>query len=64
MTIHPEFSLGQKVYLVTDPEQYARIITKYIVNTNGIEYEVALGLSTMVCQACELATTKNVVDYM
>lgn len=64
MTINPEFRLGQGVYLRTDPEQVLRIITKYVITTNGIEYEVAMGLMTMVCQSIEISDTKDVVNFM
>ena len=64
MEINPEFTLGQKVYVTTDPEQNKRIVTRYIVTQNDIQYEVSMGLMTMVCQDIELSTTKDVVDFI
>ena len=63
MTIHPEFKLGQKVYIVTDPEQFVRIITKYIITENSIEYEVAMGMMTVICQHFEISEDKNILNY-
>ena len=64
MTINPKFELGQGVYMKTDPEQFLRIVTKYVVTTTGIEYEVAMGMMTIICQDIELSETKDVINYM
>lgn len=41
MTIKPIFEIGQTVYVVTDPDQYARIVTGYTVRKNLIYYLVS-----------------------
>jgi hypothetical protein len=64
MTINPEYKIGQRAYILTDPEQYMRIVTKYIIDESGILYELSMGLNTIVCQACEISDTKNLVDFM
>ena len=36
MTINNRYKIGETVYLVTDPEQYARIITGIKVRPGGL----------------------------
>jgi hypothetical protein len=40
MTIKPAFELGKIVYLVSDPDQYERIVVGYFVQCNGMAYLV------------------------
>ena len=42
--IHNEFDLEELVYLVTDPEQYRRIVVAFYVDTNDVvKYELRCG---------------------
>lgn len=42
--IQSEFDLGQKVYLITDPEQYARMIIGVYKSLSGsVSYQLACG---------------------
>jgi len=55
-----EYSLEQFVYVITDPDQYRRLITGYYVNVIGaIMYEVSFGSSNARYYAAELADVKN-----
>jgi hypothetical protein len=38
MTINPKFTLGQIVYLITDSEQFERIVTGLTITSSGIYY--------------------------
>lgn len=58
------FSLGQEVYLRTDPDQYKRIVTGITNRANGIMYELSLGVETYLHHDFEISETKDIMmDY-
>ena len=58
MTIKPIFEIGQTVYVVTDPDQYARIVTGYTVRKNLIYYLVSFVDNEKQFEDYELTTEK------
>ena len=58
MTIKPIFEIGQTVYIVTDPDQYARIVTGYTVRKHLIYYLVSLVDNEKQFEDYELTTEK------
>ena len=60
MTIKPIFEIGQTVYIITDPDQYARIVTGYTVRKNGqIFYLVSFVNKESQFEEYELTTEKT-----
>lgn len=59
MKIETEYSIREKVYLVTDPDQNQRIITAISIRENGISYELACGSSSSWHYGFEISTDKN-----
>jgi hypothetical protein len=43
MVINNKYNIGDFVYLITDPDQYKRIVTGINVSFSGIMYEVSFG---------------------
>ena len=37
------FKIGQSVYLTTDPEQFERLVTGYMIEKDTIRYQVSMG---------------------
>lgn len=56
-----KFDLGQKVYVIHDPEQHERMIVAQITNFNGILFGVSCGDITTDFFEQELSTDKNVI---
>ena len=64
MTIHPDFTLGQTVYLKTDPDQYMRIITGLqITAEGGILYKLAINMSEQWHYSVEISDTKDIINF-
>jgi hypothetical protein len=60
MVIYVDFHLGKIVYLKTDPEQLARIITEIrICATREIMYQVSCGSSYGIHHGVEITAIKN-----
>lgn len=60
MVIDEKFKIGQIVYLKTDPDQYARIVTGINITPLGLTYLVSMGSSVeMIYHAIELSEVKN-----
>jgi sporulation-control protein spo0M len=59
MTIKTKFNIGQVVYLRTDIEQEARIITGVIVRYSGVLYYLTCGTNETVHYDFEFSLTKN-----
>lgn len=59
MVIENEFELGQIVYLITDIESHARMVTRMQINLNGgIQYCLSFGSTDTWHYAKELSTEK------
>lgn len=43
MMIENKFNIGEKVFLITEPEQWERIITGIFIDSNNIMYRLAYG---------------------
>ena len=57
-----EYALGEFVYLVTDPDQFKRLVTGYYVSMDGtVMYEVALASMGSKYYADELSRDKDVM---
>jgi hypothetical protein len=64
MTIHPDFTLGQTVYLKTDPDQYMRIVTGLqITAEGGILYKLAINMSEQWHYGVEISDTKDIINF-
>lgn len=61
MVIDNKFSLNQIVYLITDSEQKRRIVTKIMVNPNGISYQLSCGASDSDHYECEISEEVDVL---
>lgn len=62
MTIENKFDIGQTVYLVTDPEQLAHIVTQINIKPEGrITYQVSLMSGFSDYYDFELSEDKNVL---
>jgi hypothetical protein len=65
MTIHPDFTLGQTVYLKTDPDQYMRIVTGLqITAEGGILYKLAINMSEQWHYGVEISDTKDIINFI
>lgn len=61
MIINNKFELGSIVYLITDPDQFERMITRIIITMNGaIIYEASCGNCTSLHYDGEMSTKKNI----
>lgn len=58
MVIDNKFELGETVFLMTDPEQFPRIVTALSVNPNGIIYKLAQGVNESYHYDCEISREK------
>jgi len=63
MTIKPKFTIGELVYLKTDPEQSPKIVTHIIISCLGITYEISENGSSSNHYDIELTVEKNVMIY-
>jgi hypothetical protein len=60
LTIKPKFRRGQTVYIKTDPEQYPRMVTAYVLRQGTvIQYEVTLCSDVTYHSHYELSTEKS-----
>ena len=59
MTIDNKFEIGQIVYLITDKEQYQRIVTGITVRESGIVYTVAIEMSESYHMGFEMSNEVN-----
>lgn len=57
-----EYEIGSIVYLISDPEQYKRVVIKYYVDYTALLYEVSCGADEPTLHyAFELNDKKNVI---
>lgn len=59
MTINPLFTIGQTAYLKTDPEQLEHIVIAYVVNANGLIYEIMFNNEASLHYALEITEQPN-----
>lgn len=64
MTIQTDFTLGQAVYLKTDPDQYMRIIVGIQLTADGgILYKLAINMSEQWHYGVEISDTKDIINF-
>lgn len=54
-----EYKVGDTVYIVTDPDQLARLVYSYTIYPNHIIYNLTQGLNTSGHFAFELSSTRE-----
>jgi hypothetical protein len=63
MVVDNKFEHGDIVYLITDPEQMARVVTAFTVCANGcIIYELSCGATTSRHYDFEMSLDKNLTN--
>lgn len=55
----PIYKVYQEVYLITDPDQYKRIVTGVLEQPKGYEYRLQCGTVTSWHFAGEISTSKT-----
>ena len=61
MVIENKYEFGQTVYLKTDPDQHARMVTQIKVSPIGIIYLLSFGTMETPHYEIELSTEKDVL---
>jgi hypothetical protein len=61
MVIENKFEIGAIVYLKTDKDQDARMVTEIIVGENYVGYTLTVGMSASTHSAIELSTVKDIL---
>lgn len=61
MVINNKFQIGEIVYLITDPEQLPRIVTRLIVNMNTVLYDLSCGMEMSAHYDFEISEEKAIV---
>lgn len=61
MKIANIYNLGDRVYMITDPEQNQGMVTAIIVQPGIIVYQVTIGPEAYECWEIELSPTKNIL---
>lgn len=59
-TIKNEYSRGDFVYLITDPDQHKRIVTAIVIRSK-VTYELMCGTEVSEHEAMEISKKKTVV---
>jgi hypothetical protein len=59
MNINNKFEIGEIVYLVTDPEQFPRLVFGFLVSENSLLYRLACGVVTSDHYSMEISKEKN-----
>lgn len=61
--IDVDFLIGDVVYLKTDEKQLERLVVKYTVNSNGVAYYLAQGITPEVFAfSCEISKEKSYLN--
>ena len=55
-----KYNIGDIVYLITDPDQYPRIIIAVLQRSNGYSYELGFGSSSSWNSEIEIASDKDI----
>lgn len=58
-----EFAIGDIVYLTTDPNKHARMITAIQLQEGGILYRLALGTNDSWQTSIEIQYDKPILNY-
>ena len=61
MTLNNKFTIGDIVYLITDPDQLQRIVTGIMVRKSQLIYQVSCGVDEHGHYEFELSFEKNVL---
>lgn len=61
MIINNKYDIGQIVFLITDPEQLPRIVTRLIVNMNTVLYDLSCGMEMSAHYDFEMSEEKTIV---
>lgn len=61
MLIDNKFTIGQMVYLKTDPEQPQRMVTGFVIRKNIILYELCSGTVDTTHYDFEISVEKDVL---
>lgn len=61
MVIDNKFDIKQIVYLTTDTEQRARIVTGFSISDTGIGYELSCGSNVSTHYDYEISEEKNIL---
>lgn len=61
LKINNHFSIDQKVYLASDPDQVERRVLKIIVTPTGLMYTVRMDGAEVDVYEIELSTDRNVI---
>ena len=56
-----KYEIGEIVYLVTDPEQHARIITGINIRKSGVQYELAFETSASWHYDFEMSRERDII---
>lgn len=59
--VNNKFEIEQRVYVVTDINQYPRIVTAITIRQTGLLYEVACGIGTSEHYDFELSETSDIL---
>lgn len=54
-----DYSIGNLVYLKTDPEQKERIVIEITISEGSISYNLACGVNSSWHFSCEIAEEKD-----
>ncbi len=61
MVIESKYEIGETVYLITDKEQAARLVTGFIVRKTALIYELSCGANSSTHYDFEISLEPNVV---
>lgn len=59
--LNNEFTIGQVVYLKTDPDQLPRIVLRILISSNGYTYEIGCGMLMSYHYEHEISEEVNVL---
>ena len=57
--IKTNYKIGQAVYLITDPDQFERIVTGIVLRPNSVSYYLSFITMETMHYDFEIATEKN-----
>lgn len=65
MHIDNKFEHGEIVYLITDPDQFERIVTRFVIGMNKtILYELSCGVQVSLHYDAEVSKKKDIATVM
>jgi hypothetical protein len=63
ISLEVEFSVGELVYLRSDPDQHINTVVGYEIYPSGVLYALAKGSFHFTAVDVEIAREKNVVNF-